>query len=415
MPLQKGSSKEVISANIAELISSGYDPDQASAIAYSQAAKDSGSSRILDQNGWAEIKGNPLSKVGVFPYLGASIGGEGVEPNTIYQVYRPEEELAHQDCIDSFKLLPWIDDHVMLGSQDKGFTPAERKGVHGVIGEDVYFEDSYLKGNLKVFSDKLADLIESGKKELSIGYYCEYDKKSGSYNGQSYDFIQRSIRGNHVALVDEGRAGPDVAVLDHFKFTFDSGRLEMPDEIKKMEGKDEDQTLTLEGLAEKVDQLMAMVEKLVNGEKAESEVIVGDEDVEEKPGDQDKPGKGEDEEIDPEDFVKKAEATDAKIKALTNQVKTLQESGARYFLKEISRRDSLANELSKHIGTFDHSEKTLSEVAQYGVSKLGLKCAKGHEESILSGYFAAKKPAAAIVQDAKIASSAIEKYLNGGE
>lgn len=41
MPLKKGSSKKVISNNIAELIKSGRDPKQAAAIAYSNAKKKS--------------------------------------------------------------------------------------------------------------------------------------------------------------------------------------------------------------------------------------------------------------------------------------------------------------------------------------------------------------------------------------
>ena len=60
-------------------------------------------------------------------------------------------------------------------------------------------------------------------------------------------------------------------------------------------------------------------------------------------------------------------------------------------LGEISRRDSLASELSQHIGTFDHADKTLDEVTQYGIDKLGLTCPAGHEETALNAYFAAKK------------------------
>jgi hypothetical protein len=39
MPLKKGSSNQVISGNIAELVRSGRDKDQASAIAFSEAKK----------------------------------------------------------------------------------------------------------------------------------------------------------------------------------------------------------------------------------------------------------------------------------------------------------------------------------------------------------------------------------------
>jgi hypothetical protein len=85
-----------------------------------------------DRNGFKEIKDNPLSKVGVFPYLGKEIPG-APDPTAIYYVYRPEEELAHPDCINSFKLLPWVDEHTLLGDLP-GAVPAEQKGVHGVIG-----------------------------------------------------------------------------------------------------------------------------------------------------------------------------------------------------------------------------------------------------------------------------------------
>jgi ribosomal protein L12E/L44/L45/RPP1/RPP2 len=39
MPLKPGSSKEVIEANIKELIAAGHDPAQAAAIAYANARK----------------------------------------------------------------------------------------------------------------------------------------------------------------------------------------------------------------------------------------------------------------------------------------------------------------------------------------------------------------------------------------
>ena len=88
-----------------------------------------------DTNGWYEIKNNPLSKVGVFQYLGKDIPLEGIEPHRVYNVFRPEAALNNDSTIDSFKLLPWIDDHEMLGD---GFTAPESKGVAGVIGEQVF-------------------------------------------------------------------------------------------------------------------------------------------------------------------------------------------------------------------------------------------------------------------------------------
>jgi hypothetical protein len=379
----------------------------------------SSSSKNTDINGWIEIKGNPISKVGVFPYSGAQISPE-LDPDTIYYVYRPEEELSHPDCIESFKLIPWTDEHAMLGSDDEGLLPAEQKGIEGVIGEDVYFEDGYLKGNIKIFSEKLAELINSGKKELSIGYRCLYDVKSGVYNGQNYDAIQKNIRGNHLALVAEGRSGPDVAVLDSFKFTFDTAELNKmiqkdnndivkDEDMQNNETKDEG--LTLESLAGQVKALAEAVAKLTSAEKQE---IKGDEepvlDNEENKGDMSKP---QDEELE----TPKKETMDAKLSQLNNEIINLKKHGTKVLLAEISKRDQLAAKLSQHIGTFDHAEKTLDEVAEYGVKKLGLPAEKGQEQAVLSGFFAAEQlhGARAAMDSSRtyVANSQIDAYING--
>ena len=158
-----------------------------------------------DENGYVLVEKRPISKVGVFEYLGSSIGAE--DPDRIYKVYRPAEELSSQDTIDSFKLVPWIDEHEMLGTDG---TPAEQKGIQGTTGEDIYFDNDTLYGNLKVYSGSLKNIIENGKKELSLGYKCKYKFESGVFDGQKYDAIQTELRGNHIATVENGRMGKEV-------------------------------------------------------------------------------------------------------------------------------------------------------------------------------------------------------------
>ena len=160
MPLEKGSSQKTISHNIETEINAGKDPKQAAAIAYS-VAKDTESNRIVDQNGFVEIKANPISKVGIFDYSGMQVGDKET-PDKIYKVYRPAEELGSEETINSFKLIPFVDEHTMLGDNGK---PAEEKGVHGTTGEDVYLQDGVLYSNLRIFSNALKNLIEAGKQE----------------------------------------------------------------------------------------------------------------------------------------------------------------------------------------------------------------------------------------------------------
>lgn len=437
MPLIHGKKDVSRSKNIARLIREGKKPSQAAAIAYSiqRKASDNTTARQYDNNGWVEIKGNPISKVGVFPYMGHQISPE-LEPDKIYQIYRPEEELSSEDTINSFKLLPWTDEHAMLGSQDNDLLPAEQKGIHGVIGEDVYFVDNYLKANLKVFSEKLADLINQGKRELSIGYRCLYDMTPGTYNGMHYDGIQREIRGNHLALVEEGRSGKDVAVLDAFKFTLDSKDLKMAEHLKMEEfeneghypekegdySKDESgEEMTLNEIKEFLHLIGQHVDMLMSKEKGEDKF---EDDVEAK-----KINESENMDVEPSDFVHKADITedeDEVKKELSHEAAEhgdedmekgkdySMDAGIKKYIKEIAQRDNLASRLSVHVGTFDHKDKTLNEVAAYGLKKLGLKAKSGHEVSVLDGYLlGAKAKQAVIAQDSKVNSSLVDAYLKG--
>lgn len=172
--------------------------------------------KIIDSNSFWEIKHNPISKVGVFPYLGRSISDE-CEPDKIYYVYRSADTLAKSVDTWDNPPKPFINDHEMLG---EGFSKVDDRPVQGVIHNPV-FEDDTLYADISVYSESLKDKIENGKKELSLGYFCKYRKEKGIYKGQAYDYVQEDMVGNHIALVDNGRCGSDVRVFDH-KCTMDS-------------------------------------------------------------------------------------------------------------------------------------------------------------------------------------------------
>lgn len=344
-----------------------------------------------DINGFWTIADNPISKEGVFDYLGKEIGAPNKDD--IYKVYRPASELSREETIKSFCMLPFIDDHTFLGVDGKS---PEEVGVMGITGDDVVFDAPYLKSTLRIFGDHLKRAIEGGKVELSPSYRCNYKFEPGVFDGQEYDAIQTDIRGNHLALVDKGRTGPDVRVWDCYAF---DGELTKDEDVSTKED--------VEMLTE--DQLKQIQPLIVAAVK-----VAMDEAKKEKPKDEEKPADEEEE--------KKEEASDEeeeKAKDLSEEeIEELKEKAAEdarsATIKQINARDKLAKQVEPHIGAFDHSSFTCdSEVAVYAIGKLGISAPSGQEIPYLQGYLANNKPAKdSIVSDSYARKPTAKSIVN---
>jgi hypothetical protein len=87
--------------------------------------------------------------------------------------------------------------------------------IVGSLGTDAAFDAPYLTNSLTVTDADAIARIKSGEfRDLSAGYLCDVEMQDGIFNGKHYDGRMKNIRGNHVALVREGRAGHDVRVAD---------------------------------------------------------------------------------------------------------------------------------------------------------------------------------------------------------
>lgn len=356
--------------------------------------------RETDNNDYLLIRDNPITRAGVFQYKGSSLPGG--DPDKIYNVYRPLEELESPETLASFVGLPIVDEHEMLGG--KYPRSPEERGVHGSILETVRVAGNDVLANLRIWSRTLKGLIDSGKKGLSLGYKCLFEKSAGVFEGIRYDYIQRNIRGNHLALVNQGRSGTAVLdesdVLDHFDLAFDTGELNMADkeddkkDDKKPEnakdgddkGGDKDE-MSLADVTRILGEIVPMISKI--NEHMSTMTKMGDPDealdgdTKEKEGDQ----KAEDKDCDKKDAMDADDVTRIVDGRMKNATKTL--------LSEVTKRDALAKDLIPLIGSFDHTAMDADDVAAYGVKKLGLDAPKGTERAALSGYLAGVKKAGA--------------------
>lgn len=90
-----------------------------------------------------------------------------------------------------------------------------KEHIRGFVTEVHGIEDKKLKVNLRIIDMELINDIRSGKKtEFSIGYSCDMLEEPGTTeNGEIYNSKQTNILLNHVALVENGRAGEEVGVI----------------------------------------------------------------------------------------------------------------------------------------------------------------------------------------------------------
>lgn len=174
-------------------------------------AFDRASVRTVDQDGRLHVALSNISKATVSPYYGHEIPNYaqlGLSAGKIYRLLRCPVEL--QKAAKSFNNLPILAQHVPVSA-----SAPQQSLVIGSTGTDAKFGAPYLQNSAVIWVQSAIDDINAKrKKDWSCGYYYAPDMTPGNFNGLRYDGIMRDIVGNHVALVDQGRAGPDVMVGD---------------------------------------------------------------------------------------------------------------------------------------------------------------------------------------------------------
>ena len=177
-------------------------------------AIDAESKRTYDENGFLHVSISPLTRVQVAPYRGCEIPGWqelGLEPERIYKGYRPASELSKPETIESINGIPIQLAHHM----DYADNPAKNTRV-GSTGTDGAFHSPFLTNSLHIQDKNAIDRINDGSmRELSLAYrYKPVFTPGETPDGEKYDFVMTDISANHLALVDEGRAGHEVLVYD---------------------------------------------------------------------------------------------------------------------------------------------------------------------------------------------------------
>ena len=151
----------------------------------------------------------PVARTGTQEYLPEELGLPPVrgDPGRLIPVERPEEEVFDPATIASFEGMPVTNDHPPEGVTLENIRYLQKGHAHH-IRRGTGDEADLLLADLIITDPGLIELIlHEGKREISCGYMYELREEDGRY-------VQRNIRGNHIAVVDSGRAGPRVSIRD---------------------------------------------------------------------------------------------------------------------------------------------------------------------------------------------------------
>ncbi|GGF24406.1 hypothetical protein GCM10011321_14730 [Youhaiella tibetensis] len=182
-------------------------------------------------------------RVGIQLYTGDELGKPELP---IVRVYRPAEEVFARDSLQSFSHAPITIDH----PKEPVTTDNWKELSVGEVSTAARQVDDWVELPL-IFKDAAAIAqIEGGKRELSAGYVADFDFTPGTTpSGEPYDAVQRSIRINHLALVDEARAGSQARVGDSAK-TWGAAPITLPKaDERKSDMSDNLRTVVVDGLS----------------------------------------------------------------------------------------------------------------------------------------------------------------------
>jgi len=232
--------------------------------------------RFNDKAIWDGGKKTAISiRDGVLEYLGAEIGMEPIDK--VFTVYRSPATIA--SAAIKMNGIPLTNEHVELDAPPSDI-------IGSISGAEVidYFEDGtdsrLAVKNIIDIKSELLDTLDTGKKELSLGYNANLTPHT------KYDFEQRDIEPHHLAVVHAGRCGSGCKFLDrkghimtqHEAFCDADGMINLAQVVEiAMALPEAIKTLSLDQLKEIMPKLQEIVASAQAGEiRTDTQEVPGD-------------------------------------------------------------------------------------------------------------------------------------------
>ena len=147
---------------------------------------------VLDGNGYL-VTTAKLARIGSMQYLGEEIGKQS---GKVYDVYVDESELFNDATMKSFEGVSVTVEH----PEEMEVNAHNWKELAVGHISNVRRDGDFLIGDVVVNDSKAIKIVQDGKIEVSCGYDAELVEADGKIK-------KVDIKGNHLAIVDEGRCG----------------------------------------------------------------------------------------------------------------------------------------------------------------------------------------------------------------
>lgn len=143
--------------------------------------------------------GAVLTRSGKFQYLRSELGLSG---DGVIEIDRTLDTLSHPTTLESLRDAPITIDHPSEGVTKDNF----KQVVVGYVAGTPKIVGDLVVGDVIIGDNEAQLALEAGLKELSPGYDFNISEDNTKTEGP--------LRVNHLALVEKGRSGPGVKVLD---------------------------------------------------------------------------------------------------------------------------------------------------------------------------------------------------------
>ena len=342
------------------------------------------SKREKDANGFLIIRDNPIAKAGVFDYLLSEVFSQvEKDKDKIVRVCREFENLKANKDLFAGKPIKW--EHYWVGKE------GETQTGDGAIFGEVRADEPYLKADLIIYNKDLIAKIEAGEVvELSPAYEANIEAIEGSYNGESYAYLQKLKEVNHLAVVEVGRSGSDLRIYDKLREEIIKmkKKMKLKDNgfIKKLIARLKDEDTTQEDSSAEViekivaiaggegsddEKLLSIIETLKDFHNESEEVEAKEEEDACKDSEEAEVKEKDEGEAEPKEGgeinLTAEELTELIEKVTDSKIKKLQDS-----MHEDSKRVAQAyKEVSSALGTgFDFTSKNANDIYKFGYEML---------------------------------------------